>query len=175
MEPNYLYFEPPRSSTMRRRYRLFSFVGYVLSAEIDGGRRCVLPGGGFFRKRMPISSPFTLTNSQRRKVRPQGVRSKKNSLRFSPLTEWGTTSLAPVAETSASVQLRYQVPSIPIMRASMPRSKETRIFFRSPYTIVDSHASLPEVRSAMDALTDIPAKSISPNQSAFERSGSSCG
>jgi hypothetical protein len=102
--------------------------------------RCLPRISRAVRKRTPISSPFTLTNSQRRNAKPRGVSKRKNSLILSPFKAPDTISRAPLADTSANLQSRRQVPSIPIITASMARSKETRVFLRSPHTIVTSRA-----------------------------------
>src|SRR6266481_3984066 len=83
----------------------------------------------------PISSPATRTNLQRRYARPVEDRSKKNSFRSNPSMEFLTNNRAPVCDTSIIRQLRRQVPSIPIMKTSTPRSKLTRSCFLIPKVI----------------------------------------
>jgi hypothetical protein len=54
--------------------------------------------------------------------------------------EFLTINRAPVCDTSIIWQLRRQVPSIPIMKTSTPRSKLTRSYFLIPKVMQFSFA-----------------------------------
>jgi hypothetical protein len=51
---------------------------------------------------------------------------RKNSVKSNPSTEHSTASVVSRSETSRTLHARFQVPSVAIILAGMPRSKVTR-------------------------------------------------
>jgi hypothetical protein len=112
-----------------------------------------------WRKRAPICSPSIRANSQRRYARPVDDNRRKNSFKSSPAIDPLIWSWTPVTETSSIVQSRRQVPSIPMIWALWPRSKDTRLEARFPQDMIQSPQSDPQAKTSIptqNQLTEEP-------------------
>src|SRR6185437_7787056 len=113
-------------SGFRRRALAGLFLLVALLEEVDADLVAVNPG------------QFAAAIGEAR-----GRQQQEEFLQMQPLTEPSTVSFAPVSDTSSILHSRRQVPSMPIICASMPRSNVTRSPLRRSVVMCSALKQLP--------------------------------